>query len=65
MVGTHIRLNETLNHVIEKATNLNVPIFQMFLINSQGKRIKVTPEEKQFFIEMQQKFDSIFVHASY
>jgi len=65
VIGTHIRLNDSLNEVIEKATRINVPIFQTFLINSRGKRISVKPEEIKNFAQQQSNFDAIFVHASY
>ncbi|MBT4855791.1 deoxyribonuclease IV [bacterium] len=65
MVGTHIRLHDTITNAINAAIRMDIPIFQTFLINSEGKRIRIAPEEIEQFKKLKQQFESIFIHTSY
>lgn len=65
MVGLHIRLDKSLTEVLDKAERFKVPIFQTFLINSQGRRVKLEKDQVQEFLERKKNFEQIYLHASY
>ena len=64
-VGLHIRLENRISEVIEKADNLNLPTFQSFLVNNSGKYIKLTEEDARNFVKLRKKYNNIFLHSSF
>lgn len=66
-VGLHIRLQETLVGIAQKAQVLDVPFFQCFMIDQNTNRIiRPTQEEIEGFTSLcSDKFMYRFLHASY
>lgn len=66
-VGLHIRITHDLYQVIEEAQQLQMPIFQCFLLHQQTKKlIKPSREERDFFVNARNNhFASAYAHGSY
>lgn len=63
-VGLHIRLT-TLQNLIEKATQLNVPFFQTFLVSPEGTLVKPTLDDTKFFLSARDAFGNLYLHGSF
>lgn len=64
-IGIHIRLQERMSTVAQKALRLDIPIFQTFALNARGHFYQTTPTDKKRFLSTRAKFGKIFLHASY
>ncbi len=65
-IGLHIRLVDTLTHVIKKAIDLEIPFFQTFFMLPTGKHIKPTNADINEFLKLRRKyFNNLYVHGSY
>lgn len=54
-------------HVAQKATELNLPCFQIFVTAppAHDKYLKINPKDKIQFKELRTKFQHIYIHSSY
>lgn len=65
-IGLHLRINETLPHLVQRAIDLHIATFQFFLVNQNDDRyLALTPQDKLFFIRHRALFKNIFIHSSY
>lgn len=66
-IGLHVRMQEGITEVIEKALRLELPFFQNFLITQQtGRHIRLTDDEKKAFLSLRRAhFNDLYVHGSY
>jgi len=66
-IGLHIRLNETLTQVAEKALRLELPFFQCFLVlKSTGNLVKPPQEDIESFLALRREhFEDLYIHGSY
>lgn len=65
-IGLHLRLNQKLQDVIEKAIRLEIPTFQIFFLLPDGKYIKPEINDKNNFLLLRRKhFGNLYLHASY
>jgi len=66
-VGLHLRLQDSLDDIIEKAMQHNLSFFQCFFIqNSTGKRIQVSDHDVAAFRRYRtQHLNHLYVHGSY
>jgi deoxyribonuclease IV len=66
-LGVHIRINSSLNELMERADFLELPFFQcFFVVQETGKLIQPTSEEVHAFLKIRRsRFDELFCHASY
>ncbi len=65
VIGLHLRSNQSLHDLIEKALRLNLPFFQCFLRQQSGNMIVVNKEELASFRTACQHYPHLFVHGSY
>lgn len=67
LLGLHLRLQNSLQELMQQALRLKVPIFQCFLTEqANGKVLCLTDEQiERFRIIRFQSFDSLYLHASY
>lgn len=64
-IGLHLRCNQSLLELIEKATRLELPLFQCFLRQQSGAMIQIPEQEITLFRTACCTFNKSFVHASY
>lgn len=66
-IGLHIRLTTTLSDLARYAANLNIPLFQCFLIHQATNQfIHPTEDEIQEFLrDWRPLFANLYVHGSY
>jgi len=64
-IGLHIRLTNKISVVAEKASRLQLPFFQTFLIDASKRFIRLEPRDKQRFLALRPQFGKLFLHASY
>jgi apurinic endonuclease APN1 len=64
-IGLHIRCNQSILELIEKASRLKLPLFQCFLRQQSGKMIQAQAQEITNFRAACRNFRNSFVHASY
>lgn len=65
--GLHLRLNHSLQELIEKAIRLQLPFFQCFLVSKVTDRLlELSAQEKQAYLAVRRKyFNKLYVHGSY
>jgi deoxyribonuclease-4 len=65
-ISLHIRLEDTIVEVAQKAARLDLPIFQCFFLHQETHRF-IHPSYYQVndFKKMRNQFNQLFVHASY
>lgn len=65
-IGLHLRLNDLLSEVLEKAVRLDVPIFQCFFITQGSNRYaRFSEEEIARCKRLSKHFQAMYLHASY
>lgn len=65
-IGLHLRIFSTLVDVAHQATQLNLPIFQCFLLEQESKQyIQMSDEQIKAFMVRRQNFADLYVHGSY
>jgi len=66
-VGLHLRLDESLHAMVEKAIRLQLPFFQCFFMSlSTNKLIKLSQKEIDEFLAIRHKyFGDLYLHGSY
>ncbi len=66
-IGLHLRLQDSLDDILEKAMQYNLSFFQCFFIQTNtGKRIKVSDRDVTAFRRYRmQHFNNLYVHGSY
>lgn len=65
-IGLHLRLTDTLAGLINKARELELPIFQCFFLHQETMRfIRPSREEVAAFVQLRDQFKQLFVHSSY
>lgn len=65
-VGLHIRLEDSVTKVAQKALALKIPIFQCFLINQETcKWYLPTPVDQETFEQLRSSFGNLYLHGSY
>lgn len=67
-IGAHLRLDEQgIVHGAQKAIQLNLPCFQMFITAppAHDKYLKVNLKDRTLFKELRKQFDNIYIHSSY
>lgn len=64
-VGLHIRLEESLTKVAEKALRLNLKFFQTFITLMNGKYIDLQEQDVKNFLKLRPNFSEIYLHGSY
>ena len=64
-IGLHIRLEDSLTKVAEKAARLNLKFFQTFMTLPNGKYINLTDEDLNKFLTLREQFSDIYMHGSY
>lgn len=64
-IGLHLRCNQSLSDLREKAVRLNLPFFQFFLRQQSGNMIDPSKEEIAAFRACCKEYCNLFVHASY
>ena len=66
LVGLHLRLENSLSSLLEKALRLGMPIVQCFLISQGSKKyIEISEEEIQKCKILTAQFKHVYLHASY
>lgn len=66
-IGVHIRVTESLQFLVDKATRLQVPFFQCFFIIQEIRKI-IRPTDKDiktFVTQRRDLFDTVYLHGSY
>ena len=65
-VGLHLRLNEKIQEVAQKAVRLQLPFFQCFLVRQfTGRLVSCPKEDIAEFLEYRSHFEQLFLHGSY
>lgn len=64
-IGLHLRFSGAFSSVIDKASQLDVPIFQAFFKDSTGTYISLTPELIAYYDLLRTQFSHRIAHASY
>lgn len=64
-ISTHIRLETTLEALIEKARRLDVPFFQTFFVLPSGKSIQPSSHDCEAFLKQRHHFDNLYLHAPF
>lgn len=65
-IGLHIRLEDTIVGVAQKAAQLELPVFQCFFLHQKTHRfIHPSYYQANDFKKMRNRFKQLFVHASY
>lgn len=65
-IGLHLRLTDTLTGLVNKARELELPIFQCFFLHQETMRfIRPSHEEIIEFQRIRDTFKQLFVHSSY
>lgn len=65
-IGLHLRLTENFTHVAHKAVELQLSVFQCFLLNQKTMRLmQPTSQDVKAFIALRDHFKDLFVHATY
>ena len=64
-IGLHLRGNQSLAELTEKAVRLNLPFFQCFLRQQSGHIINASSQEIAAFRAVCNHYDQLFIHASY
>jgi deoxyribonuclease IV len=64
-IGLHIRLEDTLTKVAEKAIRLNLKFFQTFITLTNGKYINLKEADVKQFLHLRENFTDIYLHGSY
>lgn len=65
-LGLHLRLFDSFENLAIKANELELTIFQNFLINTAtGKYIKFDSNDIKNFLALRGKFQDLYLHASY
>lgn len=66
LVGLHLRLENSLSALFERALQLNMPVVQCFLIAQGSKRyLEFSEEEMQKCKALASQFKATYLHASY
>lgn len=64
-IGLHLRCNQSLLELLEKAVRLELPFFQCFLRQQSGNMIDPSPQEIGLFRTSCSRYRPLFIHASY
>lgn len=64
-LGLHIRLEESLTKVAEKALRLDLKFFQTFITLTNGKYIDLNEADVKQFLKFRDNFTDIYLHGSY
>ncbi len=65
-IGLHLRLEEHLSELFEKALRLKSSIFQCFLLTQGSNQyLKISEEDIKKCQQLSKKFDAVYLHASY
>ena len=64
-IGLHLRCNQSLMELVEKAARLELPLFQCFLRLPAGPIIATNAKEIATFKDYCSRYSQLFVHASY
>lgn len=66
LVGLHLRLNNSIQEIAQRATDLQLPFFQCFLVRQfTGKLIQCSKEDITNFLSLRSHFEKLFLHGSY
>lgn len=66
LLGLHVRLKQDLLEVMNAVQRLNLTAVQSFLINEDGKYVKLSPDIVHEFVNLKKKLAcAYFVHAAY
>jgi len=66
LVGLHIRYNKSPVEVVERATQLQVPIAQMFMYDENGTVPRLSDSDRNAFLKQRDAlFDLLFAHGAY
>lgn len=65
LIGLHIRCNEHLGDITQKAMRFNLEIFQCFLRHQDSTLLQPKPEELENFKLYRQQYKQLYAHASY
>jgi apurinic endonuclease (APN1) len=64
-IGLHLRCNQSLIDVVEKAVRLELNLFQCFLRQQSGTIVTANSQEIATFIACSKNYSNLFVHGSY
>ena len=65
-IGLHLRLTDTLSGLVNRACELELPIFQCFFLHQDTMRfIRPSRDEIAEFQRVRDRFNQLFVHSSY
>lgn len=66
-IGLHLRLESTLEELVERARRLRVDLFQCFFVQqATGAPIRFSPQEVALFVAARREyFKDLYVHGSY
>ena len=66
-LGLHVRITDSLSELVDRVRRLQIPIFQLFLMAQDTRRIfSFTDEEiTQFRAARKQYFGRLYMHGSY
>jgi deoxyribonuclease-4 len=66
LLGLHVRLKQDLLEVMTAVSHLSLTAVQSFLLNEDGKYLKLSPDVVHEFVNLKKKLDvAYFVHAAY
>lgn len=66
-IGLHLRLESTLDELVERARRLGVDLFQLFFVHqTTGAPVRFSVEEVNSFLALRREyFQDLYVHGSY
>jgi len=65
-LGLHLRLQDSIQEVIDQALRLQLPFFQCFLTGKSGSLVQMGPQEINYFADkVRQHFSTVYLHGSY